>query len=302
MLESLTRLVKNSAGLDPRFLFIGSEGTLGIITRLVLKLQPPPGPTVAAIAALPDMVAVAKLLRHLKQTLGGMLHAYEFMSQRFVELSSSLSGVRNPVDPQSPWAVLIEARGVQGQTVDEQLQAALERAFEAELISDCAVASSLSDVESFWRLRQSIPELLTHLKPTVNFDCGLPLKQIPDFVERVEAALKSRFPKAEHLFFGHLGDNNLHLMTGPHDEQDNHTVDELVYRELQGHHRDDQRRTWRRFHQEAVPRDDAQPGADRTAAHAEAGARSEADAEPGTGAGLTANSRQLSATRVEPGC
>lgn len=235
VLDSLTRLVKNSAGLDPRFLFIGSEGTLGIITRLVLKLQPPPGPTVAAIAALPDMVSVAKLLRHLKQTLGGMLHAYEFMSQRFVELSASLSGVRSPVDPQSPWAVLIEARGVQGQTVDDQLQAALESAFEAQLITDCAVASSLSDVSSFWRLRQSIPELLTHLKPTVNFDCGLPLKQIPGFVDRVEAALKSRFPKAEHLFFGHLGDNNLHLVTGPHSEQDMQTVDEIVYGELQGH-------------------------------------------------------------------
>lgn len=235
VLDSLTRLVKNSAGLDPRFLFIGSEGTLGIITRLVLKLQPPPGPTVAAVAALPDMVSVAKLLRHLKQTLGGMLHAYEFMSQRFVGLSASLSGVSSPVDPNSPWAVLIEARGVQGQTVDEQLQAALEKAFEAELITDCAVASSLSDVSAFWRLRQSIPELLTHLKPTVNFDCGLPLKQIPGFVDRVEAALKSRFPNAEHLFFGHLGDNNLHLVTGPHDHQDMQAVDEIVYEELKDH-------------------------------------------------------------------
>jgi FAD/FMN-containing dehydrogenase len=190
---------------------------------------------VAAVAALPDMVSVAKLLRHLKQTLGGMLHAYEFMSQRFVGLSASLSGVSSPVDPNSPWAVLIEARGVQGQTVDEQLQAALEKAFEAELITDCAVASSLSDVSAFWRLRQSIPELLTHLKPTVNFDCGLPLKQIPGFVDRVEAALKSRFPNAEHLFFGHLGDNNLHLVTGPHDHQDMQAVDEIVYEELKDH-------------------------------------------------------------------
>ena len=236
VLDTMTRLVKDSAGLDPRFLFIGSEGTLGIITRLVLKLQPPPGPSVAAIAALSDMASVARLLRHLKQTLGGMLHAYEFMSQRFVALSSSLSGVRNPVDPASPWAVLIEARGVTGQTVDESLQAALESAFEAGLVSDCAVASSLSDVEAFWRLRQSIPELLTHLKPTVNFDCGLPQKEVAGFVDRVDAAMRSRFPDAEHLFFGHLGDNNIHLITGPHREQDAHAVDSLVYGELE-HHR-----------------------------------------------------------------
>lgn len=235
VLDSLTRLVKDSAGLDPRFLFIGCEGTLGIITRLVLKLQPPPGPSVAAIAALPDMPAVAKLLRHLKRTLGSMLHAYEFMSQRFVELSAMLSGLRNPVDTASPWAVLVEARGAQGQTVDEPLQAALAGAFEAGIISDCAVASSLSDVEDFWRLRQSVPELLTHLKPTVNFDCGLPQRHVAEFVDRVNAAMRDRFPAAEHLFFGHLGDNNVHLMTGPHRQLDFHAVDTIVYNELLGH-------------------------------------------------------------------
>lgn len=235
VLDSMTRLVKNSAGLDPRFLFIGSEGTLGIITSLVLKLQPPPGPTVAAIAALPDMVSVARLLRHLKLTLGGMLHAFEFMSQRFVQLSSELGGVRGPVDADAPWTVLIEARGVAGQSVDEPLQAALESALEDGLITDCAVAASLAGVASFWRLRQSIPELLTHLKPTVNFDCGLPLAQIPGFVERVDAAMRARFPESEHLFFGHRGDNNIHLMTGPHDPADTHVMETLVYRELEGH-------------------------------------------------------------------
>ncbi len=235
VLDSMTRLVKNSAGLDPRFLFIGSEGTLGIITRLVLKLQPPPGPAVAAIAALPDMLSVARLLRHLKRTLGGMLHAFEFMSQRFVQLSSERSGVPAPVAADAPWAVLLEARGVAGQSVDEPLQAALESALESELITDCAVAASLADGESFWRLRQSIPELLTHLKPTVNFDCGLPLAQIPGFVERVDTAMRARFPKSEHLFFGHLGDNNIHLMTGPHDAANTHAVETLVYRELEGH-------------------------------------------------------------------
>jgi FAD/FMN-containing dehydrogenase len=235
VLDSLTCLVKNSAGLDPRFLFIGSEGTLGIITRLVLKLQPPPGPPSAAIAALPDVASLARLLRHLKQTLGGMLHAYEFMSRRFVELSVSLTSVGSPVDPSAPWAVLVEARGVQGQTVEESLQAALAFALEDGLISDCAIAASLSDVEAFWRLRQSTPELLTHLKPTVNFDCGLPLRHIPGFVDRVDARLRERFPAAQHLFFGHLGDNNIHLVTGPHREEDMHSVDELVYRELEGH-------------------------------------------------------------------
>jgi FAD/FMN-containing dehydrogenase len=181
------------------------------------------------------MASLARLLRHLKQTLGGMLHAYEFMSRRFVELSVSLTSVRSPVDPSAPWAVLVEARGVQGQTVEKSLQAALAFALEDGLISDCAIAGSLSDVEAFWRLRQSIPELLTHLKPTVNFDCGLPLRHIPGFVDRVDARLRERFPAAQHLFFGHLGDNNIHLVTGLHREEDVHSVDELVYLELEGH-------------------------------------------------------------------
>lgn len=235
VLDSLTRLVKDSAGLDPRFLFVGTEGTLGIVTRLVLKLQPPPGPPAAAFAALPALDAAAPLLRHLRRTLGTRLHAFEFMSRAFLERSAALTGARRPVDAAAPWAVLVEARGGAQETCDEALRAALESAFEQGLVVDAALAASLSDVDAFWRLRQGIPELLTHLKPTVNFDVGLPQREVAAFVARVEAALAERFPAAEHLFFGHLGDNNVHLMTGPHRAEDMHAVESLVYGELRGH-------------------------------------------------------------------
>ncbi|MCW5658338.1 MAG: FAD-binding oxidoreductase [Burkholderiaceae bacterium] len=236
VLDSTTRLVKNSSGLDLRFLFIGSEGTLGVITRLVLKLQPMPGPAVTSLVALPDLPSVAKLLRELKRTMGALLSAYEFMSKQFIDQAVTLCGLRCPVDASAPWFVLMEARGAAGQQVEDAVQGALEQALEAGLINDCAVAASLADGEDFWRIRQSIPELLTHLKPTINFDVGLPWSQTTGFIERVGASLEARYPQAQHLFFGHLGDNNIHLMTGPHAPQEHNAVENIVYAELAGRH------------------------------------------------------------------
>jgi len=235
VLDSMTRLVKNSSGLDLRFLFIGSEGTMGIITRLVLKLQPPPGPAVTAFAAVADLGAVARLLRSLKGSLGPILQAYEFMSAEFVEAAVTIGGAQQPLQSDAPWYVLLEAAGATGQSVEDGVQAALEQAVERELITDCAIASSLSDAEDFWRLRQCIPELLSHLKPTVNFDVGLPWSETTAYIERVNARMKADFPDARHLFFGHLGDNNIHLMTGPHATEQHDAVERIVYGELQGH-------------------------------------------------------------------
>lgn len=229
VLNSLTRLIKNSAGLDLRFLFIGSEGTLGIITRLTLKLQPMPGASSTALACVASMTQLAQLLRGLKLALGNRLTAFEFMSDRFVAQSMALTGLSLPVAASAAWFVLIEATGEQGADVGEALQRSLEDALDNETLLDCAVASSMADAEDFWRLRESIPEILTHLRPTVNFDCGLPWSHTGEYVAQVEAAMDAKFPAAKHLFFGHLGDNNIHLITGPHEASAFHAVEETVY-------------------------------------------------------------------------
>jgi FAD/FMN-containing dehydrogenase len=233
VVSSLTRLVKNSTGLDPRFLFIGTEGTLGIITRLTLRLHPPMGDLAAAWVSASRFEALPQLLRALKRRLGSAMCAFEFMSDRFVSLASRLTGQPAPVAG-APWHVLIEAAGNAGQSMDDALQAALSDALEAGEITDCALAASLSHREAFWRLRESIPEVLTHLKPAATLDLGLPWSETAGYIGQLEAALRERLPDAEHLFLGHLGDNNIHLISGPVDDAGVHLVDELAYAALKG--------------------------------------------------------------------
>lgn len=233
VVSSLTRLVKNSTGLDPRFLFIGTEGTLGIITRLTLRLHPPMGEISAAWVTASRFEALPELLRSLKARLGQGLCAFEFMSGQFVALAARLTGQDAPVGT-APWHVLIEAAGVVGESMEDSLQSALANALDREEIDDCAFASTLAHRNAFWRLRESIPEVLSHLKPAAALDIGMPWSETASYIEQVEAALHSRQPAAEHLFLGHLGDNNLHLISGPVDAHALHEVDDIAYGALRG--------------------------------------------------------------------
>jgi FAD/FMN-containing dehydrogenase len=236
VVSSLSRLVKNSTGFDPRFLFIGTEGTLGIITRLTLRLHPPMGELSTAWVTASRFEALPELLRTLKSRLGPSLCAFEFMSGGFVRLASSLCAQEPPASASAPWHVLIEAAGVPGRSAEEALQAALADTLEAGTIDDCALAATIAHRQAFWRLRESIPEVLAHLKPTAALDIGMPWAQTAGYMEEVGAALAAAQPGAQHLFLGHLGDNNLHLISGPVDAQGLHEVDEIAYRALQGRH------------------------------------------------------------------
>lgn len=234
VVTSLSRLVKNSTGLDPRFLFVGTEGTLGVITRLTLRLHPPMGMLSAAWVAADSVDSLARLLRRLKRRLGSSLSAFEFMSEAFVRLACELTGQERPLTQASRFHALVEAAGAPGQSMDEPLQAVLEAALEAGEIDDCAIAATLAHREAFWRLRESIPEILTHLKPAATLDIGLPWAQMGPYIEKMDAALRQRVPDAIHLFLGHLGDNNLHLISGPVDAAGLHLVDEVAYGALRG--------------------------------------------------------------------
>lgn len=233
VLNAMNCLVKNSAGPDLKHLFIGAEGTLGIITRLVLKLQPPPGKSTCALVDLAELTDVTALLKQLRQSLGPLLTAYEFMSTEFVVLARTLTGKPSLPGMEAPWKVLVEVSDVAGMDAGNILQASLLQMMESGQISNALVSQSEQDRQDFWSIRHAIPEILTHLKPTINFDIGLPWKHMGGYIEDVSSHLHAHYSEARHLFFGHLGDNNLHLITGPHD--DNHeAVEEAVYGALAG--------------------------------------------------------------------
>ena len=229
LLDLLGRVTKNTTGVDLKHLFIGAEGTLGVITRLTLKLSPRATATTVALCALPSFNAATQLVRDLRRALPG-LSAFELMWQDFMTASCDVSQLRPPFAEPAPVYALVETQGL-GDAADRlQLEQALGQALEQEIVSDVIVAQSIDDNHSLWAYRESVGELLGRLKPFAAFDIAIPVAKMGHFVQQVGAELAERYPTPRHLFFGHLGDDNLHLLTGPYpDAADLHAVEAAVY-------------------------------------------------------------------------
>ena len=236
--NGLTGLRKDNTGYDLRHLFVGSEGTLGVITGATLKLYPQPaasGTALAAVASLTDAVA---LLQLAQSRLGASLTGFEVMGdyalglvrQHFPQLAQPL--------PPVAWTVLLEQSDSESAEHARALfEALLETALERGLVSDAAVASSLEQAKAMWHLRESIPMAQSVQGPNIKHDIALPISAIPAFVERTDAALRHAFPGVRLVNFGHLGDGNLHYNVQPPDGADanayllehEHAVNTLVY-------------------------------------------------------------------------
>ena len=212
ILSSMNRLIKNNAGYDLRQIFIGSEGTLGIITRLVLRLREKPKSQDVAIVAVPSFEALAKLLKHMDSSLGGSLSAFEVMWQSFYRLVTSPPAKgRAPVGQDYPYYALIESLGADARLDSERFVAALESALEAKLISDAAVAKSDNDRRSFWALRDDVMQVVVGGMPVI-FDISLPLGAMEHYVAALGEDLKAKIGEHKLWIFGHLGDGNLHVI------------------------------------------------------------------------------------------
>jgi FAD/FMN-containing dehydrogenase len=212
--EGLTGLRKDNTGYALRDLFIGSEGTLGIITQATLKLFPQPIARATALAALPSMDAAVKLLQLAQQRLGAGLTGFEVMCnfalelvyRHFPQLPQPLAGWR-----ESPWAVLLELSDTESEAhARAGFEALLEAALEQGIVSDAAVAESLQQSHALWHLRESIPLAQAQEGLNLKHDISLPVSSIPEFVASTDAALLAAFPGARLVNFGHLGDGNLH--------------------------------------------------------------------------------------------
>jgi FAD/FMN-containing dehydrogenase len=213
IVSSLNTLIKNNTGYDLRQLFIGSEGTLGVITRLVLRLREKPTTTNMAFVGLDQFEKVAKFLKHMDRGLGGTLSAFEVMWQAFYQLVTTAPAKgRPPISQEYPFYVLVEAQGADRELDTQRFNKALESAFESGLIVDAAIAQSDADCHAFWSLRDDVEQVLHGGLPVV-FDISLPIGEMEAFANRLRDGLAGAIGTEHRLFiFGHLGDGNLHVI------------------------------------------------------------------------------------------
>ena len=213
IVSSLNKMIKNNAGYDLKQLFIGSEGTLGIITRIVLRLYPKPACVSAALCALDSYGQVLRLLADARRGLGSQLSAFELMwSQYWDVVTTRIPGVRNPFSSRHGFYVLIEAHGIDEAVDGDRFERWLERQIEREVIADAAVARSIGDVRAFWNVRDAVSEFVQAIGPHEAFDIGLPVSDMDRYAQSCLAEMTERLPGAVALFYGHVGDGNLHVV------------------------------------------------------------------------------------------
>ena len=212
VLPMLKTLHKDNTGYDLKQLFIGAEGTLGIVTAASLRLFPRPAQMVTALAAVPSPAAALRLLSHMQANTGGLLSAFELISRQALDLVlKNIPDTRDPLATSSPWYVLMEISGGVGASLETLAQSALEEAMAAALVTDAAVAQNQTQARSLWHLRETISEAAKREGAAIKHDISVPVASIPAFIEEATATVLEKFPGARPVCFGHMGDGNLHF-------------------------------------------------------------------------------------------
>lgn len=238
ILSMLNKMAKNNAAFDLKHLFIGSEGTLGVITQVVLKLHPKVAGANTALLALPDFNAVTQLLRYSQQELSGLVSAFEVMWRDYYVAATTVGGKRAPLSADYPIYLLMDLQSASPQSTEAQFEAVLEHAFNAGWVLDAALAQSQGDTNDFWTLRDAVSELLPIFAPIINFDISFPISRIGQAVEELKDTLSSNYPEMTALIFGHVGDGNIHLCVGPvpnNDKSIEHDIEKRCYEIAQNH-------------------------------------------------------------------
>jgi len=237
--NGLRGLRKDNTGYDLKHLFIGAEGTLGIITAATLKLFPRPAANATAWMAVRDPEAALRLLALMRRHCNDRISAFELISRHSLELVwRHVPGTRDPMSAPSPWYVLTElADAGDEQTLRADLERALEAALTEELVVDVVIAENRTQAQALWHMRESIPEGARQ-EPVMVYrhDIAVAVGRIPEFIREAQAALEKRFPDVRLICFGHLGDGNLHYNAYLPDRlrtdaaaRDAHDVTETVY-------------------------------------------------------------------------
>lgn len=212
VVSELAGLRKNNTGYDLKQLFIGAEGTLGVITAATLKLFARPASTAVAIAAVDSPGAAVSLLSLMKERTGGSVAAFELMSARAVDLAvRHVPDLRNPLQAETPWLVLTEITSGEPERAGILLERALEAGFETGLVSDGVIAQSQGQAAGFWQLRESIPEGEKAHGKAAKHDVSVPVSAMAAFMAEATREAEALVEGSEVVAFGHVGDGNVHF-------------------------------------------------------------------------------------------
>jgi FAD/FMN-containing dehydrogenase len=210
--NGLRKLKKDNTGYDLRDLFIGAEGTLGLITGAVIKLFPRPRGHQVAFAGLNSAEDALALFQLATAMCGSSLTGFELMVRLGVEFTARhIPGVRDPLSSPHPWYVLVDiSTSDNAENADAMMQTLMEQAFEQGLIQDAAIAASTQQARAFWHLRESMSNAQKPEGGSIKHDVSVPVSAIPAFMRKAEAAVMATVRGARICAFGHLGDGNIH--------------------------------------------------------------------------------------------
>ena len=232
IISSMNQMLKNNAGYDSKQLFIGSEGTLGIVTRAVIRLFNRPSSCQTAMVALNSFEGVTALLAHMQKGLAGTLSAFEVMWGEYLKGVTGDNGHAAPIDREYPFYVMLEADGADAESDQVRFDSLLESAFESEIVIDAVIPSSEAQRHALWNIREDFEPIL----PAFLYDISLPIKDMDAYIIKLMTEVSAFWPDSDCFVLGHIADGNLHLFIRPNIEGDNQHAecDKLVYGTLQG--------------------------------------------------------------------
>ena len=229
VLSSMYPMLKNNTGYDLKQMFIGSEGTLGVITKVMVRLFPLPTSCQCAMVAVDSFDAVSALLNRFRAQLSGTLSAFEVMWNNYYVGVTGEGKHRAPLSRDYPFYIIIEAEGFDESSDKLRFESLLSEILDDGQILDAVLASSERERREIWMVREEFDALL----PAYLYDVSLPLGAMNEYAEVLEARFKAELPDCHPVLFGHIADGNLHIFAGPYVDEAHHSAaDEIVYSAL----------------------------------------------------------------------
>jgi FAD/FMN-containing dehydrogenase len=212
LLNMLGKLKKDNTGYDLRNIFIGAEGTLGVITAAVLRLFPRPRAVETAFVGLPSPADAVKLINRALSRVGGTVTSFELIAREMLEFAILHGhGVRDPLVGKHPWYVLVEVSSQQEEGLRDNFEQLLADAMEQDIVTDATIAANLDQAKELWHLRHLFPEVQKPEGASIKHDISVPVASVPDFLADATAGVRNLIPGSRPVIFGHVGDGNMHF-------------------------------------------------------------------------------------------